>query len=97
MSHFIMATLHLAKTPHKPTTPQWALPYMGMFGRFCGDDPPFEIFYPTGSLFYVSSRSDRPPFLQIFYFFLSLSYLDPEILGSKVGLNFHQNVLFNSL
>ncbi len=27
---------------------------------------------------------------------LSLSHLVPEILGPKVGLIFHQNVLFNS-
>ncbi len=26
---------------------------------------------------------------------LSLSHLVPEILGPKVGLSFHQNVLFN--
>ncbi len=42
------------------------LPYLGMVGRFHGDD--------------------------LFWGF-SLSHLVPEILGPKVGLIFHQNVL----
>ncbi len=66
-----------------------------MVGWFCGDDPVFEIFYPIGSLFYASSRSDWPP-LSAEKVSLSLSHLVSEILGPKVGLMFHQNVLFNS-
>ncbi len=56
--------------------------------------PGFEICDPTGSLFYVSTRSDCPLFLHK-KICLSLSHLVPEILGPKVALPFHQNVLFN--
>ncbi len=47
-----------------------------------------------GSLFYTSTQSDGPP-LSAEQNGLSLSHLVPEILGPKVGLIFHQNVLFN--
>ncbi len=53
--------------------------------------PISEIFE---SLFYASSRFDCPP-LYAEKIGLSLSHLVPEILGPKVGLSFHQNVLFN--
>ncbi len=38
--------------------PGWVLPYFGMVGRFCGDDPVFGIFIPFGSLMYTSTQSD---------------------------------------
>ncbi len=37
------------------------LPYLGMVGRFRGDDPVFGISNPIGSLFYTSAQSDWPP------------------------------------
>ncbi len=53
--------------------------------------PILGIFNPLGSLFYNSTQSDLPP--------LSSEkiglHLFPEILGLKVGLIFHQNVLFD--
>ncbi len=42
--------------------------------------PVFEIFDPIGSIEKIG---------------LSLSHLVAEILGPKVGVIFHQNVLFN--
>ncbi len=63
-----------------------------MVGGFCGDDLVFENFDPIGFLFYASSRSDVPP-LSVEIIGLSLLHLVPEILGPKVGLIFHQNVL----
>ncbi len=57
-------------------------------------NPIFEMFNPIGSLFYTSS-SDWP-LLSTETISLSLSHLVPEILGPKVGVIFHQNVLFNS-
>ncbi len=56
--------------------------------------PIFGIFNPTGFLFYTSTQSDWPLFLQKIIS-LSLSHLVPQILGPKYGLMFHQNVLFN--
>ncbi len=67
---------------------------MGMVGIFRGDDL-LEIFYLLGSLFYTSARSDWSP-LSAEKNGLSLSHLVSDILGHKVGLLFHQNVLFNS-
>ncbi len=68
-------------------------PYLGMVGRFRGDDPRF-FSNLIESLFYTSTQSDRPP-LSAEKIGLSLSYLVPEILGPKVGLIFHQNVFLN--
>ncbi len=56
--------------------------------------PVLGIVNLIGSLFYTSTQSDRPP-LSVEKSPLSLSHLVPEILGSKVSLIFHQNVLFN--
>ncbi len=60
--------------------------------------PVFEIFALIGSLVYASSRSDSPPLSAEKKSVLSISHLVLEIpvLGSKVGLHFHQNVLFNN-
>ncbi len=55
----------------------------------------FEMFNLIGSLFYAPSRSDLLH-LSAEKIGLSLSHLVPEIHGPKVGLIFHQNVLFNS-
>ncbi len=60
-------------------------PYLGMVGRFRGDDPRFGDFQSIGSLFYNSTESDWPP-LSAEKIGLSLSHLVPEILGPKVGL-----------
>ncbi len=54
--------------------------------------PLFEILDLTGSLFYDLIDA---LFLQK-KISLSLSHLVLEILGLKIGLIFHQNVLFNS-
>ncbi len=56
--------------------------------------PVFEIFDPIGSIFYTSTQSDGPPF-SAEKICLSLSHFLPEILGPKVGVISHQNVLFN--
>ncbi len=56
--------------------------------------PVLEIFYPIGSIFYISTQSDFPT-LSAEKISLSRSHLLPEILGPNVGLIFHQNVLFN--
>ncbi len=55
--------------------------------------PVFEIFNPIGFLFYDSSRSHSHTFC--IKIDLSLLHLVQEILGHKVGLICHQNVLFN--
>ncbi len=55
----------------------------------------FIDFDPIGSLFYATSQFDQP-LLSTDKIGLSISHLVPEILGPKVGLMFHQNVLFNS-
>ncbi len=51
-------------------------------------------FNPPGSLFYTSTQFDLPP-LSAKKIGLPLSHLVPEILRPKIGLLFHQNVLFN--
>ncbi len=56
--------------------------------------PVFEIVKLIGSLFYTTTPSNWPP-LSAEKISLSLSHLVPEILGPKVGLIVHQNVLFN--
>ncbi len=38
----------------------WVLQYLGIVGRFRGDDPRFGGFNPIGSLFYTSTQSDWP-------------------------------------
>ncbi len=67
------------------------LPYLGMVGRFHGDDPCF------GDL-----QSEWVPILYLNMIGLTSSFcrknglsLSPEILGPKVGIIFHQNTLFN--
>ncbi len=56
--------------------------------------PVLGIFSPIGSLFIPQHNPIDPLFLQK-KIGLSLSHLVPEILGPKVGLFFHQIVLFN--
>ncbi len=68
-------------------------PYLGMVGRFCSDDPIF--FYLQSDwvpILYLNTIRLTPSFYRKIR--LSLSHLVPEILGSNVGLIFHQNVLF---
>ncbi len=71
------------------------LPYLGMVGRFRGDDPRVGDFQSDWVPFYTSTRSDWPP-LSAEKIGLSLPHLVPEILGPKVGLILTQNVLLNS-
>ncbi len=71
------------------------LPYLGMVGRFHSDDPRFLFSIWLGS-YGMHTRDLIDPPLSAEKISLSLSYLVPEILGPKVGLIFHQNVLFNS-
>ncbi len=83
--------------PQSPDAAEWGgggLTYLGMVERFRGDDPVFGIINPIGSIFYTSTQSDWPPF-SAEKIGLSLSHLVPEILGAKVGVIFHPNVLFN--
>ncbi len=54
----------------------------------------FEIFNPIGSIFIPQHNPIDLFFLQK-KIGLSLSHLVPEILGPKVVVIFHQNVLFN--
>ncbi len=55
--------------------------------------PIFEICNPIGSLFYTSLLIDSLFLLKKIC--LSVSHSVPQILGPNIGLNFHQNVLFN--
>ncbi len=79
----------------KPTsmyTSIWCLlPYLGMVGRFCGDDPHFGNFQSD----FITQHNPIDPSLSAEKNGLSLLRLVPEILESKVGLIFHQNLLFN--
>ncbi len=61
------------------------LPYLGMVGRFS---------IPIWILILYLTQSDCPLFLQK-KIGLSLSDLDPGILGPKFCLTFHQKVLLN--
>ncbi len=74
-----------------PYTPGRVLPYLGMVGRFYGDDPRFGGF--QSDILYLNTI--LLTFLSAEKISLSLSDLVPELLGPKVGLIFHQNVLFN--
>ncbi len=78
-----------------PPTPHRVLPYLGMAGRFRGDDPRFWDFLSDWVPVYASSRSDWSP-LSVARISLSLSHFVREIFGTKIGLIYHQNVLFNS-
>ncbi len=55
--------------------------------------PVFQIFDPIGSILYLNTIRLTP--FSAEKISLSLSHLVPEILGPKVGIIFHQNVLFN--
>ncbi len=59
------------------------LPYLGMVGRFRGDDPHFMIVNVIWSLLYGATRSDWPP-LSAEKISLCLSHLVPEILDIKL-------------
>ncbi len=65
------------------TFPGWVLPFLGMVGRFCSNDPRFGDFQSDCVLFYISTQSDWPLFPQKKISF-SLSHLVPEILELKV-------------
>ncbi len=71
------------------------VPNLGMVGRFCGDDPHFGDFQSDWAhILYLNTIRLTLSFSRK-TIGLSLSHLVPEILGPKVGLIFHQNVLFN--
>ncbi len=71
------------------------LPYLGMVERFRGDDPPFLRFSIRLGLYFIPQRNPNDSFFSAETIGLSLSHLVPEILGPKVAVIFHQNVLFN--
>ncbi len=56
--------------------------------------PVFLNFSPIGPYFIPQHNPIGPSFCRKIG--LSLSHSVPEILGPKVGLMFHQNVVFNS-
>ncbi len=69
-------------------------PGVGMVGRFRGDDPRFWDFQSDWvSFLYLNTIWLTPSFC--INISLSLSHLIQEILGPKIGLFFHQNVLFD--
>ncbi len=69
---------------------------MVMVCRFRGDDPHLlDLLFKLGPYFIPQHDFIGPLFLQK-KISLSLSHLVPEILGPKVDLFFHENVLFNS-
>ncbi len=72
------------------------LPYLGMVGRFCGDDPRFCDCRSDLVLLYSVTRSDWPP-LSAEKISLGLSHLIPEIRGHKVPfcINFCPNFRSN--
>ncbi len=75
-------------------TSGWVLPYLGMIRRFRGDAPQFGDFQSDWFLIlYHNTIRLTPSFCEKNG--LSLSNLVPEIIGPKVGLSFHQNILFN--
>ncbi len=51
-----------AHLPHKNSfeyiIKHYVFPYLGMVGRFRGDDPVFGISDPIGSLFYTAAQTD---------------------------------------
>ncbi len=69
-------------------------PYSGMVRGFHDDDPHFGDFQSEWVPIYILTQSAWPT-RSAEKIGLSLSHLVPEILGPKVGLIFHQNVLFN--
>ncbi len=70
------------------------LPYLGMVGKFRGYDPRFGDFQSDWVPILYPTQYNWPT-LSTEKIGLSLSHLVQEILGSKVGLIFYQNVLFN--
>ncbi len=70
----------------------WVFPHLGMVRRFSCDDPPFwGTSIRLGPYFIPPHNPIDTLFLQKNQ--LSLSHLVPEILGPKIGLILHQNVL----
>ncbi len=57
--------------------------------------PILGIFNLIGSLFFIPQHNPIDPLFLQKKIGLSLSHLVPEILGPKVSLIYHQNVLFN--
>ncbi len=77
------------------SSPRRVLPYFGMVGRFCGDDLRFWDFLIWLSPYlWFSIIRVIPSFCRKIRF-VSITFMQ-EILGTKAGLIFHQNVLFNS-
>ncbi len=70
------------------------LPYLGIVVRFHSDDPRFLRFSIQLGPYFIPQLNLIYP---LFYkkIGLSLSHLVPEILGPKLDLMFHLNVLFN--
>ncbi len=70
------------------------LTYLGMVERFHVYDPRFWDFRSDWVYVLYLNTIRLTPF-SAEKIGLSLSHLVPEILGPKVGVIFHQNVLFN--
>ncbi len=77
---------------HLQDCSEWVLPYLGMIETFRCDHPPFWGFSIWLGPLFIPQQSDCPP-LSAKKIGLSLSHLIQEILGPKVGLIFHQNIL----
>ncbi len=74
------------------SSPGWGvLLYLGMVGRFCGDDPIFGDFQSDWVPILFLNTIHWPP-LSAEKIGLSPSYVVLEILGPEVNLIFHQNV-----
>ncbi len=74
-------------------TARWVLLYLGMVGSAVMT-PIFLNFQSDWILIFSSTQFDWSPLSAEKNWFVSIP-LVPEILGPKVGLVFHQNVLFN--
>ncbi len=71
------------------------LPYLGMVGRFRGDDPHFGGFQTDWvPILYLNTIQLTPSFCRTKWLVsLTFSSIDPR-LGPNIGLIFHQNVFF---
>ncbi len=77
------------------TSPGWVLPYLGIVGRFRGDEPHVWDFQSSWvPILYLNTILLNPLFCRK-KLGLSLSHLVPDILGRKVSLIVHHLVLFN--
>ncbi len=76
--------------------PGWGriLPYLGIVGKFDGDDPHFFKFLIQLGPYFIPQHHPIDPFFLQKKIGLSLSHLVPEILGPTVGLIFYTKSLY---